>query len=270
MKQLLGLSLFVLAAAAVSAGIARAEEPVEPIRVLFVTGGGWHDFDTQKDLIAEGLSERIHVDVTIDYEAGNRADFEPTRFREESWIEGFDIVIHSHGLTNIPDHDSVAARIADAHRDSGVPAILIHNTFHSLRDSDQWHEFAGVVSRRHESNRPRELRNLAPDHPIMRDFGETWKPATVELYIIEDVSPGIVPLADCYGEDTGRRHITHWTHQYGKARVFGTTIGHDNRAVGDPVFLDTLARAVLWATEMLDEDGGPLPQWDRSLGADGR
>jgi uncharacterized protein len=246
-------------------GAGLADGPVRPIRALLVTGGGWHDFETQKKIITEGLSERILVEWTIDYEAGRRSDFSPTRFQDEKWIDGFDIVIHNHGLTNLREHGPLAARIADAHRESGVPAVVIHNTLHSLRDSKQWHEFIGVTSRRHESNRPREIKNLAPEHPIMRDFGETWTPATVELYTIEHVGDDVTVLADCYGEGTGKRQVTYWTHRYGKAPVFGTTIGHDNRAVSAPVYLDTLARGVLWATGKLDADGNPLPAYNRSL-----
>jgi uncharacterized protein len=123
----------------------------------------------------------------------------------------------------------------------------------------------GITSRRHESNRPREIKNLAPEHPIMRDFGETWTPATVELYTIEHVGDDVTVLADCYGEGTGKRQVTYWTHRYGKAPVFGTTIGHDNRAVSASVYLDTLARGVLWATGKLDADGNPLPAYNRSL-----
>ncbi len=261
-------SFLILLAALWVAGPVRADEPAPPIRALLVTGGGWHDFVTQEKLITEGLSERIHIEWTVDHEAGKRANFSPTRFENENWIDGFDIVIHNHGLTSLPEHDPLAARIADAHRKSGVAAVVIHNTLHSLRDSDQWHEFMGVTSRRHESNRQREIKNLAPEHPIMRDFGETWTPATVELYTIEHVGEGTTVLADCYGEAHDRRHVTHWTHQYGKAPVFGTTIGHDNRAVADPVYLDTLARGVLWATGKLDADGNPLPAYNRSLKTD--
>ncbi len=249
-------------------GPAIAEDAAPPIRALLVTGGGWHDFVTQEKLITEGLSERIHVEWTVDHEAGKRANFSPTRFEDENWIDGFDIVIHNHGLTSLREHGPLAARIADAHRKSGVPAVVIHNTLHSLRDSAKWHEFMGVTSRRHESNRQREIKNLAPEHPIMRDFGETWTPATVELYTIEHVGEGTTVLADCYGEAHDRRHATYWTHQYGKAPVFGTTIGHDNRAVADPVYLDTLARGVLWATGKLDDDGNPLPAYNRTLGTD--
>ena len=247
-------------------GQALAEDATQPIRALLVTGGGWHDFEAQKTIIAEGVSERIHTEWALDYEAGKRNDFEPTRFQDEDWIEPFDVVLYSIGIGRMPvaRQKDLTDRIADAHRETGVPAVFIHNALHFGREVDRWHALTGLTSRRHTSNRPRTLRNLAPDHPIMRDFGETWRPATVELYLVEDVSPGITPLADC-DDEQGRSHITYWTHQYGDAPVFGTTIGHDNRAVADPVFLDTLARGILWATGKLDDDGNPLPAYNRSL-----
>lgn len=260
------LLLVAFAAWTLLSGPARAEESVPPIRALLVTGGGWHDFEAQKEIIADGVSERIHTQWTLDYEAGQRNDFEPTRFQDEDWIEPFDVVLYSIGIGRMPveRQKALTDRIAGAHRETGVPAIFIHNALHFGREVDQWHAFTGLTSRRHTSNRPREVRNLAPDHPIMRDFGDTWKPVTVELYLVEDMSPNATSLADCDDEE-GRSHVTYWTHQYGKAPVFGTTIGHDNRAVADPVFLDTLARGILWATGKLDEDGNPLPEYNRSL-----
>lgn len=248
-------------------GQALAEDAPQPIRALLVTGGGWHDFEAQKTIIAEGVSERIHTEWTLDHEAGKRNDFEPTRFQDEDWIEPFDVVLYSIGIGRMPvaRQKDLTDRIAAAHRETGVPAVFIHNALHFGREVDRWHAMTGLTSRRHTSNRPRTLRNLAPDHPIMRDFGETWRPATVELYLVEDVSRGITPLADC-DDEQGRSHITYWTHQYGAAPVFGTTIGHDNRAVAAPVYLDTLARGILWATGKLDDDGNPLPAYNRTLG----
>lgn len=249
------------------AGPILAEEPAQPIRALLVTGGGWHDFQAQKKIISEGISERINAEWTIDHEAGKRNDFEPTRFQDEDWIQPFDVVVYSVGISRMPveRQKALTERVASAHRDTGVPAVFIHNALHFGREVDQWHEFTGLTSRHHTSNRPRELRNLAPEHPIMADFGQTWKPATVELYMVQDVSPGITPLADC-DDEQGRSHVTYWTHQYGDARVFGTTIGHANRVVADPVFLNTLSRGLLWATGKLDDEGNPLPAYNRNLG----
>jgi type 1 glutamine amidotransferase len=50
-----------------------------------------------------------------------------------------------------------------------------------------------------------------------------------------------------------------WTNQYGpkKARVFSTTIGHNNATVQDSRYLDLVTRGVLWATGHLNDDGTP-------------
>jgi len=44
-----------------------------------------------------------------------------------------------------------------------------------------------------------------------------------------------------------------WTHQYGKARVFGTTYGHSDETFKDPVFLNYVSRGLLWAADRLNE-----------------
>jgi type 1 glutamine amidotransferase len=45
----------------------------------------------------------------------------------------------------------------------------------------------------------------------------------------------------------------------GKARVFSTTLGHNNATVADPRYLDLVTRGLLWACGKLSEDGKPLP-----------
>jgi type 1 glutamine amidotransferase len=53
--------------------------------------------------------------------------------------------------------------------------------------------------------------------------------------------------------------VNTWVNTYGKARVFGTTVGHYNHTMQDPVYLDYVARGLLWACGKLDEEGNPLP-----------
>jgi type 1 glutamine amidotransferase len=49
-----------------------------------------------------------------------------------------------------------------------------------------------------------------------------------------------------------------WTNTYGKAKVFATTMGHNNRTMSDPVYLDLVTRGVLWAVGKLGPDGTPV------------
>jgi type 1 glutamine amidotransferase len=66
------------------------------------------------------------------------------------------------------------------------------------------------------------------------------------------------PLAKAYGEDTKQDHVLVWTNQYGAGKVFATTMGHNNSTMEDPVFLDLVARGLLWACGKLDESGKPM------------
>src|SRR5262249_4185159 len=64
--------LTALAAAGLLLGAAaegkKAEEKVKPIRALLVIGGCCHDYAKQKDILAKGLSNRAHVEVTVAYD----------------------------------------------------------------------------------------------------------------------------------------------------------------------------------------------------------
>jgi type 1 glutamine amidotransferase len=53
--------------------------------------------------------------------------------------------------------------------------------------------------------------------------------------------------------------VVAWTHEYGpkKARVFSTTIGHNNATVEDPRYLDLVTRGLLWSCGKLTPEGKP-------------
>ncbi|MCA9246061.1 MAG: DUF1080 domain-containing protein, partial [Planctomycetales bacterium] len=55
-----------------------------------------------------------------------------------------------------------------------------------------------------------------------------------------------------------------WTNQYGKARVFATTLGHHNETMQQPIYLDMIARGLLWSVGKLTEDGKPYPGYEGS------
>ena len=61
------------------------------------------------------------------------------------------------------------------------------------------------------------------------------------------------------GNERTNDFVVVWTNLYGpkKTRVFSTTIGHNNKTVSDPRYLDLVTRGVLWATGHLNDDGTP-------------
>ncbi len=64
-----------------------AEEPkIKPLQVLLVCGGCCHDYDAQKDLIAKGLEERAHVQVTVVQQGGTVDDLENSTLRKRKVV----------------------------------------------------------------------------------------------------------------------------------------------------------------------------------------
>ena len=129
------------------------------------------------------------------------------------------------------------------------------HTFGSLK-TDEWREFLGVSRDPSRTAAPLEVKNLArsSDHegiPSRLDDG------LEELYAILGFGPTTEPLAQAHALDNKRDHAVIWTHTFGKWRVFGTTIAHNNATMSDPVYLDMLTRGLLWSCDKLEKDGKP-------------
>lgn len=120
---------------------------------------------------------------------------------------------------------------------------------HTYRDAaiDDWREFLGVTSRRHDHQSRYPVKVVAEDHPIMDGYPRDHVTAMDELYIIEKLWPNATALATSVSEADGNAYPVIWTNQYGKARVFGTTYGHSNETFEDDVFLKTLVQGTRWA-----------------------
>jgi uncharacterized protein len=238
---------------------ARAEPP-RAIRALYVTGGGFHDFVAQETILPPGLAQRARIDWTIDHTAGKSTDTRIARHQNTDWTEAFDVVLYNMSFSHVVDADWIG-RVAGAHRTSGVPAVILHGAVHSYRRSESraWGELMGAFSMRHDRQRPLTVESVAPDHPILRGFPAKWDTINEELYEIERVWPGMTPLAQAFSVESKKHHPVIWTNTAGKARVFVTSLGHNNEMMADPIYLDLVSRGLLWTLGLLREDGTPSP-----------
>lgn len=256
-------SLFALAAlfAAVPAFAQEAKDP-RPIKALMITGGPYHDYGKQKVALADGLAKRINIEWTI-YHEGDRGGtrFKLPIYEKPDWAKGYDIVVHNECFADVVDEDFIR-KVCKAHEE-GVPGVFIHccmHTFRAVRGFDEYRKMLGVTTVRHETARLIEVKPVKADHPVMKGFPAVFRtPVVDEVYVIDKVWPDCTPLATAYGIETRKDHPCVWVNQYGKARVFGTTLGHPQEVIESDVFLDTVARGVLWATNKLGDDGKPLP-----------
>ena len=129
-------------------------------------------------------------------------------------------------------------KITAAHK-AGKPAIVIHCAMHSYRAAtiDDWREFLGVTSRRHDHQSRYPVRAVQAGHPALQGFPAVWTSPMDELYIIEKLWPRTTVLADSVSEKDGSVQPAVWVNDYHGTRVFGTTFGHSNATWQDPVFI---------------------------------
>ena len=220
----------------------------KPIQALIITGGCCHDYMFQTKQLIEAATERkINVEWTVINEGGTGTDAQIDLYNDPNWAKDFDVVIHNECFANTKDADYIR-KITKAHH-KGANAVVIHCAMHTYRAAkiDDWREFLGVTSRRHDHQSRYPVKTVDSEHPIMKGFPADYVSPMDELYIIEELWPNTKVLATSNSERDNKAHPVFWTNQYGKARVFGTTYGHSNDTFSDATFLNTVMRGMQWA-----------------------
>jgi uncharacterized protein len=224
-----------------------------PLRALLITGGCCHNYPLQSAALTNAVGRLAPATWTIVNEGGSGTRAQIPFYDNPNWAKGFDVVVHNECFADTTDTNYIR-KITAAHK-AGVPAVVIHCAMHTYRATgiDDWREFLGVTSRRHDHQSNYAVKKMTPPHSILRDMPDDWKSPKDELYIIEKVWPNTRVLATSPSERDGKSHPVAWVNQYGKARVFGTTYGHSEETFRDPVFLNYVARGTLWAAGRLKD-----------------
>ena len=212
-------------------------QDTKPLRGLLVTGGGYHDYKNQENILTDGVSARTKIEWTIVRETSTQNGHRIPLYENPRWAEGYDVVVHNECYSDITDLEYIG-RVLNAHKE-GTPAIVVHCAMHTNRSlkTDEYREFLGVRTVRHGRQHPLAVKNLKPDHPITKGFPETWTTGNEELYWIEKVWPDVTVLAEAKALDNNNKdNAVIWAHTYGKGKVFGTTIAHNNKTMSDTVY----------------------------------
>jgi len=243
----------LLAVLSFSTAATFAADAPKPLKCLLVTGGCCHDYAKQKDILKAGLEKRLNivVDQLHTDDKSTKARF--AEYEKADWAAGYDIVIHDECSADVKEIPYVE-NILNAHK-NGVAAVNLHCAMHCYRTGTRmWFEYLGLQSSGHGAQLPIEITFSNTDHPITKGM-TNWVTIREELYNNIKVWPDAVPLAK--GKQGEQEVVIAWTHQYGKGRVFSTTLGHNNETVSDDRYLDLVARGVLWAVDKIGPDGKP-------------
>ena len=259
-RRALGTRVGALLLCLCVAAMPAAAQQSRPIRALYVTGGGFHDFVAQEGIVPPGIAARTNIVWTIDHTAGKSTEMMIPRHQTAAWADSFDVVVYNMSFSYVVDPQWIE-RIAHAHRDKGVAAVILHGATHSYRRSttDAWRELMGIASMRHDTQRefPR-LERLVADNPIVKSLPKDWGPGSDELYNIDRSWPTMTPLVQAWSIEGEKHFPVVWTNTYGKAKVFATTMGHNNRTMSDSVYLGLVTRGLLWTVGKLAADGTPI------------
>jgi type 1 glutamine amidotransferase len=218
-----------------------------PIRALLITGGCCHDYTLQTQALQEAVKKFGDVTWTVVNEGGTSKNHKSSLYDHPDWAKPYDVIVHNECFADLNDIAYVR-KITAAHK-AGKPAVVIHCAMHTYRvlKEDDWREFLGVTSRRHDHQHEFAVKPVQPTHPILRGFPKTWTTPMDELYVIEKLWPNAKALATAVSVEDGHEYPVIWTNLYHGTRVFGTTFGHGNATWHDPVYVEYVARGVLWA-----------------------
>jgi type 1 glutamine amidotransferase len=262
------LSALLLAAACgvAASSAAPAAEDVKPVRALLVIGGCCHDYKKQKDLLTKGISARANVQWAVSYDPDTGTKKLNPIYEKEDWSKGFDVVLHDECDADVKDLKTVE-HILKPHRD-GLPAVVVHCGMHCYRTEGfpketLWFEFTGLASTGHGPQAPIDITYIDSQSPITKGL-DGWKTVNEELYnnsagklheTAQPLAKGKQTIKSKDGKEKVDESIVAWTNTYnGKAKVFATTLGHNNDTVADARYLDLVTRGLLWSVGKLDKE----------------
>ena len=234
-----------------------AAPPAKPLRALIVLGGCCHDYTRQMELLKKGLEDRAYVQVEFVFNPDTSTKARYEVYEKPNWAKGYDVIIHDECSADVKELDYVQGILA-AHK-AGVPAVTLHCAMHSFRTgTEDWFKFLGLQSASHGPQLPIQLKNIATDHPIMKGWTD-WTTLNEELYnnlkIFDTATPlirGKQVVKQNDGTEKDVEYVVAWVNQYGKTRVFNTTVGHNNDTVADARYLDLVTRGLLWSCDKLN------------------
>lgn len=226
---------------------------IEPqLRAMLVTGGCCHDYDAQRVILTEGLSQRLGPIQWTIHQYDEKKDTRAAIYENADWAEGFDFVVHNECFGDMRD-PALIRNIVEGHKKSGAAAILVHCSMHSYRNSDAadaWRELIGVTSTFHEkAKRSLTVVPTAEGHSskLLTGIGQSWDTPNGELYIIKQVWPGTTVLATAYSNEVDADQAVIWKREFQGVRVFGTTLGHHNETMRSQPWQDVVAAGTRWA-----------------------
>jgi type 1 glutamine amidotransferase/HEAT repeat protein len=251
-------------------GLADANAKDGKIDVLLVDGQNNHNWRATSPVLLTILADAGLFDVDVATTTKDLSKFRPN-------FAKYDVVVSNYNGADWPEETRKA--FVDFIRGGGG-LVSVHAADNSFPRWKEYNEMIGVggwggrnekdgpmiywedgefvhdtrkgSGGSHGSRHAFQLVTRDPEHPITKGLPEKWTHAADELYSnLRGPAKGMRVLATAFADKktggTGRHEPILMTIDYGKGRVFHTTMGHDVGAMNCAGFAFTLQRGTEWA-----------------------
>jgi len=246
-----------------------------PIRVMLLDGesaGTYHAWKLTTPVLKKQLEETglFQVDVvTAPPSSGDLSGFKPDFAKYQVIVFNYDA----------PDWPASLKESFEQYMKNGGGMVSVHAADNAFAGWSAWNEMIGVGGWRnrtetagplwfyrdgklvsdstpgragsHGRRLPFQVTTREPEHPIMKGLPPVWMHAGDELYATLRGPGNMKVLATAHSElsnsGTGRDEPILMVLNYGKGRVFHTTMGHDIPALNCVGFISTFQRGTEWA-----------------------
>ena len=214
----------------------RERNPEGKVHILYTSGGGWHDNLGTAAVLRRFLEVRheYYITYTEDYSvfAGN--------------LDKYDVILLSGMPVSLEDEELDGLKKAVK---QGKPVLGFHPATAALQGHPRLSEYTELIGANFKDHPPIHtfpVNILKKDHPVTYNLGDF--DIYDEMYFYDDaLEKGSDVLIEAQHKE--KKTPIAWVRNYGKGKVFYTSLGHGPGAATNRHFQQLLLNALVWLTD---------------------